>query len=83
MDRIGICEFFVLTPFKSSNKFSVRLAFYNWIDVADSLTTSLLALSTLSPLFVGRFGLSLRFCNREFDEEAVSSGCGSENVRYL
>ncbi len=36
-----------------------------------SLTTSLLALWTISPLIVGRFGRSLQFCHLEFDKEAI------------
>ncbi len=30
-----------------------------------------LAISDISPLFVDRFGRSLRFCHLEFDKEAI------------
>ncbi len=33
-----------------------------------------LAFSTISPLFVGRFGRYLRFCHFEFYKEAISDG---------
>ncbi len=37
-------------------KFLEAQLLYNWIDVTDSLTTSHLPLSTISQLFVDRFG---------------------------
>ncbi len=37
---------------------------------------------TISPLFVDQFGRYLRFCHLEFDKEAISDGCRSENARY-
>ena len=49
----------------------------NYIDVTDSLRPSLtgcLAVSTISPLFVDRFGRSLLLCYLEFDNEAISDG---------
>ena len=36
-----------------------------------SLTTSPFALSTISQLFVDRFGPFLRFCHQEFDKEVI------------
>ncbi len=45
-----------------------------YIDVTNSHRQSLmgrLAVSAISPLFVDRFGLSLRFCHLEFDKEAI------------
>ena len=36
--------------------------------------TGRLAISAISPLFVNRNERSLRFCNLEFDEEAISDG---------
>ncbi len=36
----------------------------------------------ISPLFVDRFGLSLRFCHQEFYKEAISDGCRRKNARY-
>ena len=33
-----------------------------------------LALSAISPVFVDRFGYSLRFCHLEFDDEAIYDG---------
>ncbi len=47
-----------------------------------SLTTSCLALSTISSLFVDRFGRSLRFCHVEIDKEENSDDKRSENGRY-
>ena len=41
-----------------------------------------LAFKTISPLFVDRFGRSLRYCYLEFDKEALSDGCRSENIWY-
>ena len=32
---------------------------------------------SISPLFVDRFGRSLRFCHLELDKEATSDGCMS------
>ncbi len=32
------------------------------------------AISAMSPLFGNRFGRSFRFCDLEFDEEAISDG---------
>ncbi len=46
-----------------------------------SLKTSRLVLSTRSPLYVERFGRSLRFCYLELEEEAISDGLRSENDR--
>ncbi len=37
---------------------------------------------TIYPLFVDRFGRSLRVCHIEFDKEAISDGCRSENAWY-
>ena len=36
-----------------------------------NFTTSSLALSTISPLFVDRFGRSLQRCHLEYDKEAI------------
>ncbi len=36
------------------------------------LTTERLALPAITPLFVNRFGRSLRVCNLEFDKEVIS-----------
>ena len=38
------------------------------------LTHKRLAFSTIYPLFVERFGRSLRFYNIEYDKEAISDG---------
>ncbi len=49
----------------------------NNIDVTDLLRHSLkgrLTFSAISPLFLGKFGRSLRFCYLGFDEEAISDG---------
>ncbi len=35
------------------------------------------------PLFVDRFGRSLRFCALKFDKEAISDGCSGLNVRKV
>ena len=34
------------------------------------------------PLFMDRFGRSLRVCQLEFDKEAISDGYMSKNARY-
>ncbi len=39
-----------------------------------SLTHKCLAFSSLTPLFVDRFGRSLGFCHPEVDKEAISDG---------
>ena len=44
-----------------------------YLDVTDSLT-SRLAISTISPLFVDRFGRSLRVFHLKFDREAIYDG---------
>ncbi len=54
--------------------FSEAQLFYNYIYVTGSLTTSHLALSTTSPLFVDQLGRSFRVCQLEFDKEAISDG---------
>ena len=41
-----------------------------------------LAISALSPLFVNRFGRSLRFCHLEFNKKAISDSHMSKNTRY-
>ena len=43
------------------------------IYVTDSVTGHL-AFSSIYPLFVNRFGRSLRFCHMELDKEAISDG---------
>ena len=43
----------------------------NKIDVTDSLIHGSLAFSTISPLFVGRFGRSLRFYHVEFEFQVI------------
>ncbi len=48
-----------------------------------SLTTSRLAFQPIYPLFVDRFGRSLKNCRLGFDKEAISDGCRSENARYV
>ena len=48
-------------------------SFYGWSEMhCQRFTTSRLALSTLSPLFVDRFERSLWIRNLEFDKEAIS-----------
>ena len=46
-----------------------------------SAMTSRLAFSTISPLFVDRFGRFLRFCHIEFDKGGIFDGCMNENAR--
>ena len=49
----------------------------NYKNVTDSLSHSLtgrFALLVISPLFVDRFERSLKFCQQEFDKEAISDG---------
>ncbi len=41
------------------------------IDVTDSLTQRSLTFSAIIPLFVDRFGRSVRICHLEFDKEAM------------
>ena len=48
-----------------------------------SVSQESLAFSTISPLFMDQFGRSLQFCNIEFEMEAISDGCRSENARYV
>ncbi len=50
--------------------------------LCDKVTTSRLALSAISPLFVDQFGRSLRFYHLDFDKEAISDGCWRENTQY-
>ncbi len=50
----------------------------NYIDVKDSLTGRL-AISCLPSLFVDQFEHSLRVCHLNFDKEAISNACRSEN----
>ncbi len=52
---------------------------FNKIDVTDSLTHKHLAFTTISPLFVNRFGRSLQFCHQKFYPKAISDGCRSVN----
>ena len=50
-----------------------------------SVTVSLMGpldLTAISPLFVDRFGRTLRFCYLEFDKEAISDGCRSEDSGF-
>ncbi len=42
------------------------------LDICHLLTTLHLAFSIIYPLFVDRFRHSLRFCQREFDKEAIT-----------
>ncbi len=42
----------------------------------DYILASRLALSTISPMFVDRFGRSLWFWHLEFDKKAMSDGTG-------
>ncbi len=44
--------------------------------------TGLLALSAIYALCLDRFGRPFRFCQLEFDKEAISDGCKSENARW-
>ncbi len=44
------------------------------MDVTDSLPYCRLAFSAIYPLFVDRFGRSLRVCLLEFDMAAISDG---------
>ena len=46
--------------------------------LADSLTHSI-TFSFVDPLYVDRFGRSLRFCHQEFVKEAIYDGYWSEN----
>ena len=39
-----------------------------------------LALSNISPLFVDRYGRSLRFCHLEFNYEDISDGSRSKSA---
>ena len=48
----------------------------------NSLTTSHLAFSIMSPLFVDRFGRSLRFCHLKIDTVAISDGCWSKMAMH-
>ena len=50
------------------------------MDVTHSLTHKHSALSAKSPLFVDRFGRVLQIFHLEFDKEAISDGCRSENA---
>ena len=52
----------------------------NYMDVTDSLFHGRLTFSVISPLFVDRFGHSLRFFRIEFDKQAISEGCMSKNA---
>ena len=54
---------------------SVCISSNNKIDVTDSpLTHKRLAFSSITPLFVDRFGRSLQFYHLQFDKEAISDG---------
>ncbi len=58
---------------------------WSWIYVTDPHSHSpmeRLALSTIYPCFVVRFGHSLQFCYLEFDKEAINDGERSEIGRY-
>ncbi len=46
----------------------------NEIDVTDLIYHGMLSCIAISPLFVDRFGRSLRVCNLEFDKETISFG---------
>ena len=50
---------------------------YNYIDVKGKLTPG----AIISPLFLDRFGCSLRFCHLEFVIKPFLIGCSSENRR--
>ncbi len=79
----GFCGTYLSLVWKLFNRSYV----YVCVFITDSLTTSHLAFSTIFPLFVNRFELSLRFCYREFDKEAIRYGLRTERptriaIRY-
>ena len=54
----------------------------DYINITDSLTHGTFDFSAIFPLFVDRFGRSLRVFHLEFDKEAISDNCRSKNARY-
>ena len=50
----------------------IKSMYFIGMAITPSLTHKLLAFSSIYPLFVERFGRSLRFCHHEFYNEAIS-----------
>ena len=67
----------------------LRVTGKEWINITmacsirDLITEKIFFLSSISPLFVDRFGRSLRFCHIEFGKEAIANGGKAENNEII